>query len=180
MTIPPPPPPPPPLAALPLPTLLPAPALPSFEQTKEEAREILLAGATAPLPWKVRRHQDRVLDRVHDALAGAGKGQRLYVLEIAGPIPRVKIGRSNDPWVRIRQHVAEMNGYQYGLIDAHLTTAVDDLLSITRAEAEAHVGVGKRYKPITREAFRDADFMVASLWADVAIQLHQPLDEDAE
>ncbi|MGW7261183.1 hypothetical protein [Streptomyces sp. NPDC054834] len=54
------------------------------------------------------------------------------------------------------------------------------LLSITRAEAEAHVGVGKRYKPITREAFRDADFVVASLWADIAVQRHRSLDEDAE
>ncbi|MEW2493903.1 hypothetical protein AB0942_10185 [Streptomyces nodosus] len=45
-------------------------------------------------------------------------------------------------------HPAEENSYQYGLIDAHLTTAVNDLLSITRAEAESHMGMGKRYRPI--------------------------------
>jgi hypothetical protein len=172
VTIPPPSPPVLPLLAPPL-----AIALPTFEQTKEEAREILLAGAGAPLPSKVRLHQERVLDGIHDVLARTGKGQRLYVLEIAGTIPRIKIGRSNNPWVRIRQHVAEMNGYQYGLIDAHLTTAVDDLLSITRAEAEAHRGMGKRYTTIASEAFRDADFTVASLWADVAVLIHQPQED---
>jgi hypothetical protein len=163
-----------------LPPLVPppaAPAGPSFDQTKEEARAILLAGAGAPLPSSVRLHQERVLDRVHDVLAGSGIGQRLYVLEIAGPVPRVKIGRSNHPWARIRQHLAEMNGYQYGLIDAHLTTEAHDLRSITRAEAEAHTGMGKRYTPIGREAFRDADFTVASLWADVGVLLHQPHEE---
>lgn len=171
-------PPPSPLAPLSLLTPPPtAPAGPSFEQTKEEAREILLAGAGHPLPSIVRLHQERVLDRVHDFLTSTGKGQRLYVLEVAGPIPRVKIGRSNNPWVRIRQHLAGMNDYQYGLIDAHLTTAVDELLVITRAEAEAHIGMGNRYTRIGREAFRDADFTVASLWADVGVSLHQPHEE---
>lgn len=162
-----------------LPVRLPVPALPSFQQTKEEARAILLAGAGEPLPWEVRRHQERVLGRVHDVLAGTGEGQRLYVLEIAGPVPRVKIGRSNHPRGRIREHITEMNGYQYGLIDAHVTDPVDDLLAITRAETAAQIGVGKRYKSISREVFRDADFTVASLWADVAVNLHQA-HEDTE
>lgn len=106
------------------------------------------------------------------------RGHRLYVLEIAGPIPRVKIGRSDDPWVRIRRHVTTMNGYQYGLIDAHVTDAVDDLLSVTRAEAQAHLGVGKRYTSITREEFREANFTFAVTWADFAILQHQPQEED--
>ncbi|WP_329009122.1 GIY-YIG nuclease family protein [Streptomyces sp. NBC_01601] len=99
---------------------------------------------------------------------------------IAGPIPRIKIGRSNDPRARIRDHVHEMNSYQYGLIDAHVTDPVDDLLSITRAENEAHIGMGKRYERINQELFRDADFLYATLWADLAVtvQLNR-LYEDA-
>ncbi|MGX5183430.1 hypothetical protein ACWKT5_11570 [Streptomyces avermitilis] len=77
-----------------------------------------------------------------------------------------------------RSHPAEENSYQYGLIDAHLTTAVDDLLSITRAEAEAHMGMGKRYRPIASEAFRAGDITVVSLWADVAVLLHQPQEDE--
>lgn len=164
--------------SLPLPILpftpLPVPASPSFEETKEEARAILLAGAELPLPSAVQRHQERVLDRVYNVLASTGEGQRLYVLEKAGLIPRVKIGRSNDPWARIRHHVSEMNSHQYGLIDAHVTDPVDDRLSIIRAEGEAHIGMGKRYERITSEEFRDADFVTATLWADISVQRHQP------
>ncbi|MER6149327.1 GIY-YIG nuclease family protein [Streptomyces hirsutus] len=149
---------------------LPIPAQPPFQQTKKEAEAILLAGAEAPLPLAVRRHQQKVLTRVRDVLASTGaEGHRLYVLEIAGPIPRIKIGRSSDPRARIREHVHEMNSYQYGLIDAHVTDPVDDLLSITRAENEAHIGMGKRYERINRELFRDADFLYATLWADLAV-----------
>lgn len=73
-----------------------------------------------------------------------------------------------------------MNSYQYGLIDAHVTDPVDDLLSITRAENEAHIGMGKRYERINQELFRDADFLYATLWADLAVtvQLNR-LYEDA-
>lgn len=143
---------------------------PLFQQTKDEAEAILLSGAGVPLSSAVRHHQRRVLTRVRDVLASTGtKGHRLYVLEIAGPIPRIKIGRSKDPWARIRDHVHEMNSYQYGLIDAHVTNLVDDLLSITMAENEAHTGMGKRYERINQELFRDADFLYAKLWADLAV-----------
>lgn len=158
------------------------PAPPTFQQTKEEAEAILLSGAGAPLPPAVRGHQHRVLTRVRDFLTRTGiKGHRLYVLEIAGPIPRIKIGRSNNPRARIRDHVNEMNSYQYGLIDAHITDAVDDLFSITQAETEAHTGMGKRYVRISQELFRDADFSYATLWADLAVtvQLNR-LSEDTE
>lgn len=101
-------------------------------------------------------------------------GIEIYVLEKAGPIPRVKIGRSNDTWAHIRHHVSEMYSHQYGLIDAHVTDPVDDWLSIIRAEGGAHIGMGKRYKRITSEEFRDADFVIATLWADVSVQRHQP------
>ncbi|WP_055527418.1 hypothetical protein [Streptomyces graminilatus] len=167
---------------LPLPVLpftpLPVPVSPSFEETKKEARAILLAGAELPLPAAVQRHQERVLDGLYNALASTGEGQRLYVLEKAGPIPRVKIGRSNDPWKRIRHHVSEMNSHQYGLIDAHVTDPVDDRLSISRAEVAAHVGMGRRYQRITREEFRDADFVIATMWAYVSVQRHQPHTDD--
>lgn len=172
---------PPPMPPIPLPPFppMPVPALPSFQQTKAEAKAILLAGADAPLPSAVRRHQERVLTRLRDALTNTGKGHRLYVLEVAGPISRVKIGRSNGPRGRIRRHITLMNGFQYGLIDAHVTDPVDDLLAITRAENQAHTGVGKRYKRITGEEFRDADFAFAGAWADIAVFLHQP-QEDTE
>lgn len=174
MTIPPPP-------LLQPPTPLPIPTPLPFQQTKEEAEAILLSGAGAPMPSAVRRHQQRVLTRVRDVLASTGTGHRLYVLEIAGPIPRIKIGRSNDPRTRIRDHVREMNSYQHGLIDAHVTDPVDDLFSIRQAENEAHTGMGKRYERINQELFRDADFLYATLWADLAItvQLNR-LYEDNE
>jgi hypothetical protein len=166
-------PPPLPFINVPLPpTAPPHFAPPSFEQTKQEAREILLAGAEYPLPPTVLRHQDRVLERVYNLLADTGTGcHRLYVLEIAGPIPRVKIGRSNDPRGRIRGHVATSNCHQFGLIDAHVTDPVDDQLSAQRAETEAHIGVGRRHKPMagSREIFPHADFTFASLWADLAV-----------
>lgn len=57
-------------------TYLPIPAPPPFQQTKGEAEAILLSGAGAPLPPA-----------------------------IAGPVPRIKIGRSIDPRARIRDHV---------------------------------------------------------------------------
>ncbi|MFF7543341.1 hypothetical protein ACFZCU_06855 [Streptomyces canus] len=168
-------PPPAPMLPVPLPPFAPFLLVPTFQQTQQEARAALLAGAEAPLSPMIRRHQERVLSRVCNVLVSTGiRCQRLYVLEVAGPIPRVKIGRSNDPWVRIRQHVTEMNRYQYGLVDAHVTDPVDDLASITRAEVEAHTWMGKHYKPITREEFRDADYEFAMLCADIAVQLHQP------
>lgn len=62
-----------------------------------------------------------------------------------------------------------MNSYQHGLIDAHVTDLVDGLSSITQAEIEAHTGMGKRYERINRELFRDANFLYATLWADLAV-----------
>jgi hypothetical protein len=157
------------------------PAAPSFQQTRQDAMDVLLAGAEAPLPHSVRRHQARVLSRVGDDLLATGAtNQRLYVLEIAGPVPRVKIGRSNAPWVRIRQHVTDMNRYQYGLLDAHITDPLDDLLSITRAEGQAHVWMGRHHKPITREEFRDGDYALAVLCADIAVAVQtNQLQENA-
>ncbi|WP_406364413.1 hypothetical protein [Streptomyces sp. NBC_00645] len=154
---------------------LPVSALPSFEETKEEAKTILMAGADTPLPHAVVRHQQRVFARIdRDLAATEPRSHRLYVLEIAGPIPRVKIGRSEDPRVRIRGHVSEMNSYQYGLIDAHVTSRASDKLAITRAEGEAQRGVGRRFKRITSETFRDADFTIAVMWADIAVLRQQP------
>ncbi|MFI9829591.1 hypothetical protein ACIHIX_18100 [Streptomyces sp. NPDC051913] len=62
-----------PLPILPF-TPLPVLASPSFEEIKEEARAILLAGAELPLRLVVRRHQERILDRVYNALVSTGEG----------------------------------------------------------------------------------------------------------
>jgi len=148
------------------------PARPSFLRLKEEARATLLAGAPEPLPRPVIRLQRRLLDRVRDELLDTGGvGHRLYVLEIAGPTPRVKIGRTENLWTRINQHLREMNRYQYGLVDAHLTERLPDR-AIRRAEAQAHAWMARHYQPITKEEYANADYDFAVTCANAAASLH--------
>ncbi|SCE34320.1 hypothetical protein GA0115237_111986 [Streptomyces sp. ScaeMP-6W] len=155
--------------------LLPPPvptARPSFLRLQAEARPILLGGAALPLPRPVIRLQQRLLRRLGDELMDSGAlGHRLYVLEIAGPTPRVKIGRSKDFWKRIHQHLREMNRYQYGLVDAHLTELLPDR-AIERAEAQAHAWMARHYQPITREEYAHADYDFAVTCANAAAGLH--------
>ncbi|MFF7362331.1 hypothetical protein [Streptomyces sp. NPDC008125] len=95
---------------------------------------------------------------------------RLYVLEIAGPNPRIKIGRSKNPWGRIPQHLREMNRYQYGLVDLHLTDSVP-AHAIERAETQAHRFMTKFGTPIAQEEFTNSDFASAVTCADIAAML---------
>ncbi|MER5615871.1 hypothetical protein [Streptomyces sp. NPDC002215] len=136
---------------------------------QEKARAILVAGAPAPLPQHVMDLQERLLGR----LLGTGAvGCRLYVLEIAGPIPRVKIGRSQNFWKRVNDHLREMNRYQYGLVDAHLTERLSDR-AIERAEAKAHGWMSERYRSITKEEYANADYGFAVTCADAAAGLYR-------
>ncbi|MFH8260525.1 hypothetical protein [Streptomyces roseolus] len=103
--------------------------------------------------------------------AGGALGHRLYVLEIASPTPRVTIGRSKGFWKRSHQHLREMNRYQYGLVDAHLTKRLPDR-TIERAEARAHAWMARHYQPITGEEFAHADYGFAVTCANAAASLH--------
>ena len=144
----------------------PPPARLSFLRLQERARALLLAGTAVPLPPPVVRLQQRLRVRVRDELLDTdAAGHRLYVLDIAGPNPRVKIGRTENLWKRIDDHLREMNRYQYGLVDAHLTEPLPDERALKRAEAQAHVWMARHYQPITREeyAHADYDFAVARL-----------------
>lgn len=165
----------PPTLSAPLMKLLPppaSPARPSFLRLQEEARAILLAGAPAPLPQPVIRLQRLLRDRISGELLDTGAvGHRLYVLEIAGPNPRVKIGRTENLWKRIDQHLREMNRYQYGLVDAHLTERLPDR-AIERAEAQAHAWMARHYQPITKEEYANADYAFAVTCANAAAGLH--------
>ncbi|MEU3904187.1 hypothetical protein AB0F20_10245 [Streptomyces goshikiensis] len=155
--------------------LLPAPRpseRPSFLRLQEEARAILLAGAPAPLPQTAVRLQRRIRSRIGDELLTTGPaGPRLYVLEIAGPNPRVKIGRTEQLWKRIDHHLREMNRYQYGLVDAHFTERLP-AWAMERAEAQAHDWMARHYQPVTREEYVNADYGFAVTCADAAVGLH--------
>lgn len=94
------------------------------------------------------------------------------MLEIAGPNPRVKIGRTQNLWKRIDDHLRKMNRYQYGLVNAHLAEPLPDKLALERAEARAHAWMARYYQPITREEYANADYGFAVACADAAAGLH--------
>ncbi|WP_097873452.1 GIY-YIG nuclease family protein [Streptomyces sp. ms184] len=101
----------------------------------------------------------------------------MYVLEIAGPNPRVKIGRTQNLWKRIDQHLREMNRYQYGLVNAHLTEPLPDERALKRAEVQAHAWMARYYQPITREEYAHADYEFAVTCANAAagLRLTRPI-----
>lgn len=97
--------------------------------------------------------------------------RRLYVLEIVGPNPRVKIGRTEHLRRRIGDHLREMNRYQYGLVDAHITEPLP-ARALPRAEALAHAWMARPYRAITKEEYADADYGFAVNCANAAVGLH--------
>lgn len=151
------------------------PASPTLQELQAEVRELLRAGAVFPLPSVVRRLQHRVLSRVDEELGGAGR-PRLYVLEIAGAVPRVKIGISSNPRARVRQHVTEMTRYQHGLVDAYVTDPLAGPVAADRAEGQAHRWMRKIFAPITREEFAHGDFAFAVVCADQAVRIQDEAD----
>ncbi|MDX2407357.1 GIY-YIG nuclease family protein [Streptomyces microflavus] len=154
----------------------PPPAHPSFLRLQERARAILLASAAAPLPQPVLQLQRQLRDRVFDELLDTGAARhRLYVLEIAGPNPRIKIGRTQNLWKRIDQHLRDMNRYQYGLVNAHLTEPLPDERALKRAEAHAHAWMAQHYQPITKEEYVHADYDFAVTCANAAAGLTRPI-----
>ncbi|MGW3720215.1 hypothetical protein ACWD8L_24345 [Streptomyces sp. NPDC005133] len=93
-----------------------------------------------PLPLLAQRAQDRARQSARELLAAAGfRAHRLYVLEIAGRHPRIKIGYSFEPWRRLNQHIAEANRWQSAVIRVHLSDALSDKDSAKDAEAQARL-----------------------------------------
>lgn len=146
------------------------PAPPTLKELQAEVRELLCAAAVFPLPAVVRRLQLRVLSRVDDELENADR-PRLYVLEIAGAVPRVKIGVSTNPRTRVRQHVTEMTRYQHGLVDAYVTAPLGDSRAADRAEGQAHRWMRKLFAPIGTEEFAYGDFDFGVVCADQAVRI---------
>ncbi|MPY61961.1 hypothetical protein [Streptomyces spongiae] len=120
--------------------------------------------------WVDEPGRHRVLSRVVDELEGADR-PRLYVLEIAGAVPRVKIGVSTHPRTRVQQHVTEMTRYQHGLVDAYVTAPRGDHLAADRAEGQAHRWMRKIFAPIGTEEFAYGDFDFGVVRADQAVRI---------
>ncbi|MES9523756.1 hypothetical protein [Streptomyces capoamus] len=145
-----------------------------------QARKDLAVGAVPVLPV-ARRCQQRVLTRVCDQLwQEAEDGARLYVLDFAGPAPRVKIGRARSTAHlirRIRGHLREKNKHGYGLVDAHVTLPATDVI---RAEKQAlqWMSYGYQRAPHTQEEFLGADFVIAEACADMGVFRYNPQEED--
>ncbi|MGW0818010.1 hypothetical protein ACWD00_33165 [Streptomyces viridiviolaceus] len=166
----------------PLPVFWPLPpSPPSLGQLQDETREALTAG-TVPMPSVALHCQQRVFARVREQLwqAQAEDGARLYVLEFAGPAPRVKIGRarSTDHLIRrIQGHLREKNKHGYGLIDACVTPPCADA---ERAEKQALQWMSYAYQlvPRTHEEFLDAHFVIAEACADMGVFRYNPHEDD--
>lgn len=119
-----------------------------------------------------------MLDRVIDRLGYEPHGHRLYVLEIAGPCPRVKVGASRDVVRRIKEHIGEMNTWQHGVLDAHVTDSLGNARAVRHAEAHAQRFLNRFFTPMmSREHFTDADFFQATVIATVAVGLSMNVQE---
>lgn len=141
--------------------------------SRARARILMRDIGNGPLPDSIRRVQAEARESVRAVLAETGfRGHRLYVLEVAGRHPRVKIGISEDPWARIARHVADMNRYQYALIRAHVTDQLPDRLTAERAETQAHKWMSKLFAaPSSAEEFMDGDYYFGTVCADTAVAL---------
>lgn len=144
-----------------------------------QARQDLVVGAV-PVPPAALRCQQRVFTRVRDQLwQEAEDGARLYVLDFAGPAPRVKIGRARSTAHLIRRiqgHLREKNKHGYGLIDARITLPAADAV---RAEKQALQWMGYAYQraPHTQEEFLGAAFVIAEACADMGVFRYSPQEE---
>ncbi|MEV7816622.1 hypothetical protein AB0P05_39035 [Streptomyces flaveolus] len=164
----------------PIPLLWPPGSPVSLDELQNQARNALSAGAV-PMPPVALRCQQRVFTRVRDQLRQeAEDGARLYILDFAGPAPRVKIGRARSTTHllrRIRGHLREKNKHGYGLIDARVTPPAADAV---RAERQALRWMGYAYQraPHTQEEFLDAAFVIADACADMGVFRCNPQEED--
>lgn len=141
-----------------------------------------------PIPDVALRLQRRVRNRALDTLAhhDGREGERLYVLEFAGPTPRVKIGKARSAAhlrERIATHLRSKNIHGYGLISAHVTRPIPHA---AQAEDQALAWMGSAHTPIpgTREEFVrpgfpvHASFIIAVACADIAAERWAPNEDD--
>ncbi|WP_255303773.1 hypothetical protein [Streptomyces sp. F-7] len=128
-----------------------------------------------PLPVLALRVQARAREEVRETLSEDNfQGHRLYVLEVAGRHPHIKIGYSSDPWVRLTQHIGEMNRWYHTLIRAYVSEPLEDKDSGRRAEDMAHRFMHRlKYvtAPNSREMFIGTDFNAGRACAAVAVSL---------
>lgn len=128
-----------------------------------------------------RRIRDIVRDHLADELLiGRATGERLYVLEFAGPAPRVKIGRAQSlarVKARIDEHLREKAKHGYGLVNACVTKPIPHAAA---AEAAALVWMGYAFAriPYSREEFAVADFHIAAACAEMNVWKHDPNRDD--
>ncbi|MEU3299768.1 hypothetical protein ABZ729_08090 [Streptomyces sp. NPDC006678] len=152
---------------------LPAPRRRVIHVSRARARLLMKDIGIGPLPECVQLVQAQAREHVRADLAESGfRHHRLYVLEIAGRHPRVKIGISEEPYGRIGRHISEMNRWQHALIQAHVTDPLPDQLAARRAEVRAHAWMGKFFAtPHSAEEFMDADYSFGKVCADAAVAL---------
>ncbi|MFJ6146204.1 hypothetical protein ACIQH7_21645 [Streptomyces anulatus] len=127
------------------------------------------------MPALAMRVQDQAREEVRAFLSEDGfREHRLYVLEITGSHPHIKIGYSSDPWGRLTQHIGEMNRWYHTLIRVHVSEALSDKQSGRRAEDQAHTFMRRLYPaaaPSSRETFMGTDFNAGTVCVDVAVTL---------
>jgi hypothetical protein len=128
-----------------------------------------------PLPVLALRVQDRAREEVREVLSADGFDEhRLYVLELAGSRPRIKIGYSSDPWGRIAQHIRQANQWYHTLIRAHVSEPLHDKDSGKQAEDTALAFMRRLYPeaaPSSREFFLGTDFRAGKTCVEVAVSL---------
>ncbi|WP_328905027.1 hypothetical protein OG230_19685 [Streptomyces sp. NBC_00234] len=139
------------------------------------ARRLMRNTGDGPLPLLALRVQKRAREEVREFLSEGGFHEhRLYVLEVAGSHPHIKIGYSSNPWVRLTQHIGEMNRWYHTLIRVHVSEPLSDQHSGRRAEDRAHGFMRRLYPaaaPSSRETFRGTDFKAGAACVDVAVSL---------
>lgn len=80
-----------------------------IKKPRSLARRLMQEAGSVPLPVFALRIQDRARATANDFLREHGyREHRLYVLEIAGHTPRIKIGYSSAPWERLARHIGEV------------------------------------------------------------------------
>lgn len=128
-----------------------------------------------PLPLLALRVQERAREEVRELLSADGfREHRLYVLEVAGSHPYIRIGYSSEPWARLTRHIGEMNRWYHTLIRAYVSEPLNDKHSSKQAEDQAHSFMRKFYPvaaPRSRETFMGTDFNAGKTCVDVAVSL---------
>ncbi|MFM9572193.1 hypothetical protein ACKI1I_27985 [Streptomyces turgidiscabies] len=143
-----------------------------IKKPRSLARRLTQEAGSGPLPVFALRIQDRARATANDFLREHGyREHRLYVLEIAGHTPRIKIGYSSAPWERLTRHIGEVNRWQHTLIQAHFSDALPDKATAKSAEQQAHAFMSKFYDcvPGSPEMFVGSDFRAGKTCVETAV-----------